>query len=335
LVSPQTATFSVGTAGRLERYSSKRSDGHALLRSPLDTGTAAGEFFTLKPDSEMAGDQRGDDAGSLVFDSAALVDDCVILGRPVVTLVLSSNAPLANLAARLVDVHPDGTATRVAYGVLNLAHRESHVAPTALRPGQRYRIRLQLNDAGYRFLSGHRVRIAVSTAYWPTIWPQAEAATITLYTGSSRLLLPTRARRVEDNQLPEFGPAEGAMPGPLAWVRKHDARLVLGYDPALDEATYAVDKDEGLYRLETIGLETGAHLTERYRIRGDDPLSAHVDHGWVASLGRGDWQVRTEGRSSFAADGHDFHVTLELDGYEGGEQVFTKRWERKIPRDPA
>ena len=106
-------------------------------------------------------------------------------------------------------------------------------------------------------------------------------------------------------------------------------------NPALDEATYAVDKDEGLYRLETIGLETGAHLAERYRIRGDDPLSAHVDHGWVASLGRGDWQVRTEGRSSFAADGHDFHVTLELDGYEGEKQVFTKRWERKIPRDPA
>src|SRR5262249_54429463 len=161
-----------------------------------------------------------------------------------------------------------------SYGVLNLSHRESHLAPSALVPGQRYRLRIQLNDVGYRFLSGHRVRIAISTAYWPTIWPQAEAATITFYSGSSQLLLPVRNRRAEDNQLPDFGPAEGAMPGPLAWMRKHDAKLVLSYDPAADEATYAVEKDEGIYRLEAIGLENGAHLTEHYRIQGEDPLSA-------------------------------------------------------------
>jgi hypothetical protein len=192
---------------------------------------------------------------------------------------------------------------------------------------------VQLNDVGYRFLSGHRIRIAISTAYWPTLWPQAEAATITVHSGSSRLLLPVRARRAEDNQLPEFAPAEGAMPGPIAWIRKHDAALHLSYDPGLDEATYAVDKDEGIYRLEAIGLENGAHLTERYRIRGEDPLSARADYAWLASLGRGEWHTRTKGRSSFIADARHFNVTLELEGYEGDKQVFSKRWERKIPRD--
>ena len=38
---------------------------------------------------------------------------------------------LANLCARLVDVHPDGTATRVSFGVLNLAHRDGNAEPEA------------------------------------------------------------------------------------------------------------------------------------------------------------------------------------------------------------
>ena len=80
-------------------------------------------------------------------------------------------------------------------------------------------------------------------------------------------------------------------------------------------------------------MPAGAHLTERYRIKGDDPLSARADYAWVASLGRGDWHTRTKGRSSFTADARNFHVTLELDGFEGDKPVFNKRWERKIPRD--
>ena len=43
---------------------------------------------------------------------------------------------LANLCARIVDVHPDGTATRVAFGVLNLAHREAMHDPEPLMPGE-------------------------------------------------------------------------------------------------------------------------------------------------------------------------------------------------------
>ena len=47
-------------------------DHNVYLRSPLDTGTTSGEWFTLKPDAEMAVDQRLDDAGSLTFETAPL-----------------------------------------------------------------------------------------------------------------------------------------------------------------------------------------------------------------------------------------------------------------------
>ena len=43
----------------------------------------------------------------------------------------------AFLAVRLCDVAPDGQSTRVTYGILNLAHRDSHETPSLLEPGQR------------------------------------------------------------------------------------------------------------------------------------------------------------------------------------------------------
>ena len=47
-----------------------------------------------------------------------------ILGAPVVTLEVASDRPVAQLIARLCDVHPDGRSLRVSFGVLNLTHRD-------------------------------------------------------------------------------------------------------------------------------------------------------------------------------------------------------------------
>ena len=46
--------------------------------------------------------------------------------------------------------------------------------PAPLIPGRRYRVSIQLNDAGSVFPAGHRIRVALSTTYWPMIWPIAE-----------------------------------------------------------------------------------------------------------------------------------------------------------------
>jgi putative CocE/NonD family hydrolase len=81
------------------------------LKSPLDTGTAAGEWFTLKPDAELAGDQRLDDAGSLTFQTPPLDEAKTYLGRPTLELTLRADAELANLCARIVDIHPDASAS--------------------------------------------------------------------------------------------------------------------------------------------------------------------------------------------------------------------------------
>ena len=72
---------------------------------------------------------------------------------------------------RLIDLAPDGAALRVSYQVLNLTHRDSPAEPTPLEPGKRTRVKVKLNDCGHRFASGHRIRVSISSGYWPMIWP--------------------------------------------------------------------------------------------------------------------------------------------------------------------
>ena len=114
---------------------------------------------------------------SLVFDSEPLPESLTIIGEPVVTLSFSSDKPLGFVVARLSTVSADGAATRVSYGVLNLTHRESHANPTTLEPRKKYRVRVPMTEAGHRFAPGERLRVSLSTCYFPMVWPSPEPVT--------------------------------------------------------------------------------------------------------------------------------------------------------------
>src|SRR6185369_1623903 len=143
---------------------------------------------------DQAGDQREDDRQSLVFETAVLDQAIEILGAPILAIEVASDRAIANLAVRLCDVHPSGESLRVSYGVLNLSHRDGHERPALLVAGERYQIRIQLNDAGSVFPVGHKVRLAISTAYWPTIWPSPQTAIVRIFAGT--LDLPQRPSHV-------------------------------------------------------------------------------------------------------------------------------------------
>ena len=135
--------------------------------------------------------------------------DIEILGAAIVTLDVACDRSLANLAVRLCDVHPDGASLRVSYGILNLAHRDGSETPAPLVPRRRYRVRIQLNDAGAVFPAGHRIRLALSTAYWPMVWPSRENATVTVFGGT--LDLPVRPPNAADALLPSLPEPETAL----------------------------------------------------------------------------------------------------------------------------
>ena len=162
------------------------------FRSPQTTGVDAGEWCGFGAPGEAPLDQRGDDGCSLTFDSAPLRERMEILGAPVATLEVAADQPVAVIAVRLNDVAPGGASTRVTYGLLNLTHRDSHEHPQPLEPGKRYLINMTLNDVAYAFPPRHKLRVAISTSYWPIAWPAPLAVTVSLFTGESFLDLPVR-----------------------------------------------------------------------------------------------------------------------------------------------
>jgi putative CocE/NonD family hydrolase len=314
-------------------------EAEAAIASPQTTGLAGGEWCAFGAEGEMPGDQRTDDGRSLCFDSEPLAERLEILGAPVVTLELIADRPVALVAVRLCEVAPDGTSLRVSYGLLNLTHRESHEHPEPLEPGCRFAARIQLADAAHAFPEGSRLRVAVSTSYWPIAWPAPEPATLRVFTGVSTLELPVRAPRTEDADLRAFEPPERGPTREPRRLRAAPFRRTTERDLAANETVSTLISDAAdlggaaLARVEAIDLDVGHTITRRYRIGERDPLSARAEIDQRTDLRRGDWRVRVETRTCLRATRTHFHFEADLEAFESDERMFHKRWDEKIPRD--
>ncbi|MEO9338752.1 CocE/NonD family hydrolase [Mesorhizobium sp. SB112] len=327
---PETITLHLASSGHLEHDPVSGLSGSALLQSPLDTGTMAGGFFTPKPDAEMAGDQRIDDAGSLVFESTVLAEECVVLGQPVLKVVLSSDVPLANLAARLVDIHPDGVATRVSYGVLNLAHRLGNAEPQPLEPGKPVEIVLVLDACGYRFGPGHRIRLALSSAYWPMILPPPNDATLAVDLAKLQLELPLLGthRRIKV--------AEPTNPDPLPHydiLKEGSSSRSIARNLADGVTRYRIDEDSGLSRHPDNGLCTRDIHEEVWSITQGDPLSMTAEARWTCITERDEWQTRTNSVSTLSCTETEWVISERIEAFQDDRNVFTRERTRRILRD--
>ena len=160
---------------------------HSLGYVP-SAGVEAGFWW-----GELTVDQRPLDAMSLIYDSEPLAQELPILGQPVAMLLAASSAPLADWMVRLEDVGPDGAVTLVTGAALNGAQRDSMRAPKPLVLDAVYPLTVLLHMTSWVFPRGHRVRVALSNALWPMIWPTPYAMTTQLRLGGvlgSRLELP-------------------------------------------------------------------------------------------------------------------------------------------------
>jgi putative CocE/NonD family hydrolase len=329
---PDTESFYVDQFGTLlEGMPIPHAPKHEIyLKSPLDTGTAAGEWFTLKPDAELPGDQRGDDAGSLTFQTAPLSTEKTYLGRPAIILTLRADAELANLCARLVDIHPDGTATRVSFGVINLAHRDGNEEPKPLVPGEPVTVRIELDACGYRFGEGHRIRLSLSTAYWPTILPPPVDPGVTIDIPSLGLAMPL----LGEHQTFEMKQPDN--PDPLPKYIEHapsQTRRNVTRDLAANLTHYEVVEDTGLFEHPGTGLSTRQLKQETWSISSDDPLSMTGISTWTCDMKRARWSVRTVSTAKIACTATDWLISASVVAHDGEKQIFEKTFEKAIPRD--
>ncbi|MFF7812282.1 CocE/NonD family hydrolase [Streptomyces sp. NPDC007945] len=310
-----------------------------VVASPQQTGIDAGRFLPSGNDADLPPDQRDEDAHSACFDFPVPPDGepIEILGRPRVTLRLMAPAPTGQVAVRLCDIAPDGSSTLVTRGALNLSARDDRDRSADAQAGAREDVDLELNGIGHAFPPGHRVRLAVSSAYWPWLWPRPDAAGFTLDPAGSSLTLPVRAHTddaVAFEEPEQSAPLGVSTPAPLETPEEaRPERLVLR-DVAKGEWTLRVDPRHGGTRVYPDGLEYTEDAVETYTITEDDPLSARTRSEWHIRLHRPElaWDVTVDTRSEITCDADAFHTSDEVVCKEGGEVVFHRTWEKRIPR---
>jgi hypothetical protein len=283
---------------------------------------------------DVAHDQRGTDAFSLVYDSGPLEDDLEILGFPHALLTVAADATRANWIARLSDVAPDGTVTQVAGAAMNGNHRESAREPKAIVPGEPFELDVEMHFTSWVFPKSHRIRLAVNNAMWPMLWPTPEPMTTELRLAGSRLLLPFvpfEVRPVPAYQPPAQDPV-------YAGVESLDAGTTSGYgeissvdrNPATGAVVAKATNRSGTRY--PWGTERSFE-TIRYEIKDSAPADAQV-------LGTHRLEVELPGRKlvwdaelTFNSDRDNFHYRYRRRLSENGETLREKTWTRTIPRD--
>lgn len=280
----------------------------------------------------LARDLRPDEALIPVYTSEPLTEPLDMFGFPEAVLHLSSTAPVAHVVVRLTDVAPDGVSALVTVGVLNLTHRESHIQPAPLAPGEIYEVHVPMKAAGYRFLPGHRVRLSIASAYWPVIWPSPHPADNVVYSGParpSRLSLPV----VSPSSLtppdfkttpPDLMSVGDGSEEPPVWQITEDVinqsvtvTLYSGGTSLLPEG------EASLYESERVVLTAYHH----------DPAQALLFNESVMELKEGGRQAHVRATGTIRSDERHFHVEARLAVTLNGEAFFEKTWLESISRN--
>ncbi|WP_330298024.1 CocE/NonD family hydrolase [Streptomyces sp. NBC_00503] len=311
-----------------------------IVASPQHTGLDAGRFFPFGNDADLPPDQREEDAKSACFEFPVGTDSggpVEILGRPVVRLRLRMDVPYGQVVARLCDVAPDGSSTLVTRGVLNLSARQGRDKAVPWPVGSYEDVHFELNGIGHSFPPGHRIRLALSSAYWPWIWPRAGSEHgWTLDPAGSAVELPVRDPSHDTEQI-LFEAPEQSEPLGVSYPETLDAprpeRLVVR-DVARGVWRLEVDPKYGGTRVYPDGLEFSEDAREVYEIQDDDPLSARTHSNWTVRLHRPElgWDVSVITRSEISCDEGGFTTTNEVVCREGDEVLFHRTWERRLPR---
>jgi uncharacterized protein len=304
------------------------------VRSPQSTGVDAGDWDPFGNPADLPPDQRAEDGRSLVFDSDPLTEPVAILGRPIVTLEVESDRPQALVAVRLCDVAEDGASTLITRGLLNLSHRGGHDRPAPLEPGARQTVTVEMKAIGQIVPAGHRLRVAVSTAYWPWAWPSPEPVTLTVHAGPEcSLVLPVREPWQGEPAPAPFGPPEQAPTPAVATLALEPgdhrvSRSIGGHNSTLVHAypRYHV-------RYADTGIEMRSDEPDTFTIDERDPLSARISCERSVTVSRGDWSVTIEATSTMQSDHGDFLVTTDLRASERGRAVHADAWAFRVPRD--
>ena len=173
------------------------------------------------------------------------------------------------------------------------------------------------------------MRVALSTANWPTLWPSPEAITLSIHRGALSLPVRPLAQKAEyEFEAPEAAPAWNKQV-----IRKDDYQRTAETDETTGIATTTVFCDFGENKDLEHGLISGGWMKENWSIHPSDPLSAKVASHWQQTGGREGSKWRTEVAAEMWSNIDTFFFTAKLIAFENEIEVFSRDYSDQVTRD--
>jgi hypothetical protein len=324
-------TFYLGEEGRLEtRPSDSPHQSYDEYEYLATVGLSNGYWSGGGIAFYLPDDQRADEGYSEVYTTAPFEREVEILGWPQVVLHASSSAQVATFVVKLADVAPDGHSALIVDGSLNGTRRKSYTDPSPMTPGEIYELNIPVWPTGWVIKPGHRLRLAISSADFPNLWPTPQKARNRIYRGGqypSRVLLPVVP--ISKLSPPQFLPPPQRPPLVKSSGPPQTQQVV--YDQISGTVT-VVSHSSGTTVLDQ---NQGSILSEgdfRCSASSRNPAQASITGIHKLTMNREDGTIDVNAESSIRATETEFHIIINLNVSRNGRPFFHKQWTATEPR---
>jgi hypothetical protein len=193
-------------------------------------------------------------------------------------------------------------------------------------------LEIPLKVTSWVFQPGHRLRVSVAGADWPTVWPSPYPATNTVYHGRvrpSRIILPVVSEPAGNLAKPVFQPpvslpsrATTSSEAPLWQVRE---------DVLTGQMTVHVREQ---HRVRPVGEPFEVKEEQQVEAGTSDtrPAQSFASSLQRISMRGPEGQTDLHGRVSLRSTSEHLHVDIGLRVLRDGEPFFERQWLESIPR---
>ena len=310
----------------------KNPNNQVTVNSPLSCGKHCGEYCVIWMGPDWPTDQAEDDSHSLIFDTEPFPSKQPFLGTPTIHLFVSSNKTCGQIIVRLSEVHKTGEINRISYGVLNLQFREGFEKAISMEIDKIYEVKVVLDDFGYEIAAGNKLRVAISTEYFPLVFPLSEKPTITVHLEKECWLeIPVyEGKKIEENP---FGEMEALKPLDVKYIKKGENKRKVTEDVADQSIKTEIVDDFGVVKYPN-GIIIGERCEEEYLTKLDDTLSAKIEIKWDYLAIREEMGLKVEVKNiaRFQSDKEYFYVENDILAAKNGKEIFSDQKKCKVKR---
>lgn len=291
------------------------------ISSTLSVGKSAGAWCPFGLD-DMPGNQRTEDANAVCFDSQPLAEDLVLFGLPGLEFTFKSATAHAQLIFRFCEVDESGNSLLLSRAVTNLCHTDNHTTLRSLEPDVTYISMINMSAIGHSVRKGHRLRLAVSTEYFPMIWPTGQDHKVTLLTGAhTKLTLP-----LADCLPVEVAFDAAAVSRPPAFERLTQPAYDSDYFESGETLSVASSTDSGLIRYPS-GIAWRNQSHDRLSAQRNEAATCTAECARYSTMHRDEHRASIEIHSRLHASAGTILATTSVKAHTDDVVVFERHWQ--------